>query len=238
MPIKRTLRIAAIIFLVCLISPIIIAFSSYLLTFLQNKAEDIIYNWKTQPHVIIATMRYRTLAWIIGLLGLVIIPKITSIIWRKLLRFDGQYLLMGVLMAWFCFGFSFLATGQHTTLDCERSQDICELNRTGLWWSKKENFSLHKLQGAYVMVDRSDDGTTERVALLTAQGDIPMTYSSYSPGQQSETARQINAFVMEPSQKSLQVYEDSLWISIIAGIIMMTIGGIPLLGYISEMWKG
>jgi hypothetical protein len=112
------------------------------------------------------------------------------------------------------------------------------LNRTGLWWSKKEQFPLHKLQGAYVRVDRSDDGTTEQVALLTDRGDIPVTYSSYSPGRQSETARQINAFVMAPNQKNLQVREDNLWISVIAGIIMMTIGGIPLLGYISEMWKG
>jgi hypothetical protein len=237
MPIKRIQRIAAIVFLVCLISPIVIIFSSYLLGFIQSKIEEVIYTWRTQHQVIIAAIHYRAIAFLTGLLGLIIMPRIASFVWRKLLRFNDLYLVMGLIIALFCSGFLLLATGQHSTLYCERIKDNCELNRTGLWWSKKEEFSLHKLQGAYVRIDRSDDGTTERVALLTAQGDIPMTYSSYSPGSQSETAKQINAFVMEPSQKFLQVREDNLWMSVIVGIIIMIISGIPLVGYISAIWK-
>ena len=238
MPIKWIQRLAAIIFLVCLISPIAIVFCSYLIGVFQAKIEGAIYAWKTQPHVIIAAIRYHAIAWMTGLFGLIVFPRVASIIWRKLLRFDSQYLLMGLMIFLFCSGSLCLATGQSTTLYCDRIQDTCQLNRTGLWWSKKERFSVHKLQGAYTQVDRRDDGTTERVALLTDRGEIPMTYTSYSLGWQSETARQINAFVMAPSQKNLQVREDNLWISVIAGILMMTISGIPLFGYISKMWKG
>ncbi len=237
MPIKRIQRIAAIVFLACLISPIAVVFCSYLISFFQAKIEETIYDWKTQPHVIIATIRYQAIAWMTGLFGSIVFPRIASIIWRKLLRFDGQYLLMGLMIFLFCSGSLCLATGQSTTLYCDRIQDTCELNRTGLWWFKKERFSVRKLQGAYTQVDRSDDGTTERVAILTDRGEIPMTYSSYSPGWQSETARQINAFVMAPSQKNLQVREDNLWISVIAGIIMMMISSTILVSHIPAIWK-
>ena len=222
MPIKRIQRIAAIIFLFCLISPILIIFISHLIELFKVKSEEIIYTWATQSHVIIATIRYHAIAWITGLLGLIVFPRLRSIVWVKLLRFNSHYLFVGLMIALFCSGCFTLASGQHTTLYCERIQGTCELNRMGLWWSKKEQFSLYELRGAYVRVTHSDDTTNERVALVTERGDIPMTYSS-SPGWQSETARQINAFVTKPNQKILQVRQDDLWISVIGGIIMMMI---------------
>ena len=238
MPIKRIQRIAAIIFLACLISPIIIVFSSYLISFLQSKIEEFAYTWQAQSHVIIAAIRHHSIAWISSVLGSIIISKIIPIIWKKLPQANNRYLLIGwIITLVYYSGFSLLATGQHTTLYCERIQDTCELNRAGLWWSKTEQLSLHKLRGAYIQVNRSDDSTTERVALVTDRGDIPMTYLSYSPGWQSETARQINAFVVEPSQKFLRVREDNLWISVIAGIIMIIISSTFLVSYISVMWK-
>jgi hypothetical protein len=127
MPIKRIQRIAAILFLVCLISPIVIIFSSYLLTFLQTKAEKVIYTWRTHPHVIIAMIRYHAIAWVTGLFGLIIFRKLRSIIWRQLSQLNGRYLLIGIIIVLFCGSFSFLASGQSTTLYCERIRDTCEL---------------------------------------------------------------------------------------------------------------
>lgn len=48
-----------------------------------------------------------------------------------------------------------------------------------------------------------------------------MTYTSYSPGLQEETARQINSFARNTIYESLQVYEDDRW-----GVILQAIGGI------------
>lgn len=236
MSIKHIRRIVAIAFLTFLISPVIIILianiSSYFLKYWQSQYEDILNYWKTQPHVMIATIRYRAIAWVLGIVGAIIISKVTPVIFRRLERVNDRYLLMGGMFALFIFGLLLLSSGQHTTLYCERIEDTCNLSRTGIWWSKTEQFSLKKLQGAYIQVDRSDDGTTERVALLTAQGDIPMTYLSYSPGWQSETAKQINYFVMQPTQKYLQVYENDRWISLIVGIIITIISSWILVKYI------
>ncbi|WP_144051058.1 hypothetical protein [Calothrix sp. PCC 6303] len=134
-----------------------------------------------------------------------------------------------------------LSTGQRSTLNCERSKNICELERAGLWWSKTQQFSLKTLRGAYIQVDGTGDNTAERVALLTLQGEIPITYMSYSPGLQRETSSKINFFVKNLEQESLRVYEDDRWISVLLFIVTGILFSIMVFLFgarIANIWMG
>jgi hypothetical protein len=218
---KHIRKIAAIIALALLASPIIIILIDY-------NIQNILNSWQTQPQVMTARMRYQVINWILGIVASIVIAKVAPIVFDRLSRFNKKYLSIFGICSLLLLGIFFLSVGQHTVLYCERIKDTCSLTRTGLWWSKNEQFSLQNLQGAYVRVDNSGDSTTEQVAIVTSQGDILMTDLSYSPGWQSETARQINDFVMKPDRKSLQVYEDDRWISITMGIIITLVSIVVL----------
>jgi hypothetical protein len=124
---------------------------------------------------------------------------------------SSLYLLLGI---------SLLSFGQDTVLYCQRSTDTCNLNKTGLFWSKAQQFSVHNLRGAVV----EGDGDTDKVTIVTSGETIPMTDISYSPGGQSETARQINNFVQQKNHESLRVYENTLVMSVILGIFIIIVG--------------
>jgi hypothetical protein len=120
-----------------------------------------------------------------------------------------------------------LSIGQHTVLNCERSKNTCVLVRTGLWWSKTQQFPFQSLKEAGVQIEYiHDDGgnvETKRVALSTDQGEILLTYVPYIYGSQEKTAKQINAFIAQPQQESLRVYEDDQMESQLSGIILILV---------------
>lgn len=130
-----------------------------------------------------------------------------------------MHLLPKHRVAWFLFWVLILWTGERTILNCERSRNTCELVRTGLGWSKTQQFSLQELQGAYIQVVTIGENIEPKgVTLLTSQGDINMTDAPYFSLLHDETSRQINFFVQHPGRASLQVYEDNRWLLILVGI--------------------
>jgi hypothetical protein len=178
--------------------------------------------WLNQHHVIAAAIKYRVVSLLVGTVVAVIGYKAAPIVFSHISKVNNKQslIILGSLVL-FSIGIWEISRGQHTVLNCERSKNACVLVRAGVLWSKTEQFPLKTLEGAYIQVDGSGEDTVRRVALLTSQGEIPMTYQPYSLGFQGETARQINAFVEQLEQRSLQVYEDNRWESLFVGIMLL-----------------
>jgi hypothetical protein len=184
--------------------------------------------WENNYQIVTAAIKYRVISLIIGTAISVVLYRVTCTILpgskvKKLAFITIANITLFVLCL------AILTSVQRSTLNCERSTNICELERAGLWWSKTQQFSLKTLRGAYIQVDGTGDNTTGRVALLTFQGEIPMTYTSYSPGLQHETSSKINFFVKNLQQKSLQVYEDDRWIPVLVFIVIGILFSIMIL---------
>ncbi|MCG9890666.1 MAG: hypothetical protein MH252_06300 [Thermosynechococcaceae cyanobacterium MS004] len=175
--------------------------------------------WENNYQVETATIKYRVISLIIGtVVSVVFYITARTILPRSKIK-KLAFATITIVM-FFVLCLAILSSVQRSTLNCERSRNICELERAGLWWSKTQQFSLKTLRGAYIQVDGTGDNITRRVALLTFQGEIPMTYTSYSPGLQHETSSKINFFVKHLEQESLQVYEDDRWMSVLFFIVI------------------
>lgn len=184
--------------------------------------------WEDNYQVVTATIKYRVISLIVGTVVSVLFYIVTcNIFTRSKVKKLTFIAIASITLFVLCL--AILSSVQRSTLNCERSRNICEIERAGLWWSKTQQFSLKTLRGAYVQVDGTGDNTTRRVALLTFQGEIPMTYTSYSPGLQHKTSSKINFFVKHLEQKSLQVYEDDRWISVLLFIVVGIIFSIMIL---------
>ncbi|NJR31899.1 MAG: hypothetical protein HC778_02260 [Chamaesiphon sp. CSU_1_12] len=64
------------------------------------------------------------------------------------------------------------------------------------------------------------DNPSEQVAIVTSEGEIPMMYLSSTLGGQTEVAKKINAFTIDPSQSSLQLTQDDRPLVLIFSIIV------------------
>ncbi len=118
--------------------------------------------------------------------------------------------------------------GRASTLTCRRvepTQGKCELAESGLLGSQSQEIPLTGLQGAKVETSSSSDGDTYRVALLTRDGNIPLT-SIYSSGYEAKqaSASRVDAFVSNPGEALLTVRDDSRWFAYPFGGIFVAAG--------------
>ena len=222
---KKFHQILAIIALILFISPVILITidisSPHILDSWQTQHRDLLNSWQTQPHVMAASMRYHLMSWLLGIIGSIVLVKVGTILFDRLSRFDRQYVILGGFFVSSLLSVILCSQGQQTVLNCDRMRDTCKITRTGFWWSKNEEFAINKnLQGAYVRTHKDSDSTSEQVALVTSDGEIPMMYLSSSLGGQTETAKKINAFAIDPTQSSLQVSADDRPNTLIVAIII------------------
>jgi len=123
----------------------------------------------------------------------------------------------------------FFLIGQISTLGCEREADQqvnCTLSTSWMNLYPLSERSVPNLQGAQVEPDCSDDGCTYRVLLTTSRTSVPMNdlYTSDERGL-SALAERINAYLDDPSQRSLEV-ENGGGFLIIFPLVFMTVGGV------------
>lgn len=144
---------------------------------------------------------------------------------RVVLR-DRAISLWFSAVAFILAGLTITALGKLTTLTCHRGlspQSQCQLSRFGMLGIGSSQEQLNTLQGA--SVDRHysrKGGTTYAVMLSTGLGIVQLN-SYYGGDRQPKEmiAAQINAFVDNPNQLSLQVQQDDRpW--------MLLFGGLPL----------
>ena len=225
---KQISQILAIIALVLFVSPVILItiyiLSPPILDFWQTQHRDLLNYWQTQPQVMAASVRYHLMSWMLGIVGSIVLVKVGTILFDRLSRFNRRrYVILGGFFVSSVLSVILCSQGQQTVLNCKRVRDTCKLNRTGFGWSKSEQFAIKTLQGAYVRINKNDDSISEQVAIVTSDGEIPMMYLSSTIGGQTETAKKINAFAIDPTQSSLQVSIDDrtnvLIISIIIPIV-------------------
>jgi len=116
-----------------------------------------------------------------------------------------------------------LFVGSKNTLSCDRSlapAGACTLRVEKALTGKEQQIPIPQLKGAYVDESTDSDGTTYRVVLQTARGEIPFTsyYSSGYSGKKN-TVDKIIAFLQDENQAVLSVKTDSrIWVAIFSGI--------------------
>lgn len=118
--------------------------------------------------------------------------------------------------------FGLLFLGEKVTLDCYRSQNICQLATFHFSGTETKPIPLKDLQGAKIQqtVNQKKKRITYiyRVMLSTAKGYIPLTESFTSGKEQPyKIARKINQFINNPQQKTLNIQLDHLWVGYIFG---------------------
>jgi hypothetical protein len=124
-----------------------------------------------------------------------------------------------------------LAITKYGDLNCDRSQNQCHLKSGSLLQTKSEVFEISKFQGAKIETKSTKDRygqilISERVMLIPNR---LLLSKNYSPGKTSQQlVNQINDFVKDPQQQSLQVSQDERWIGFPLGIGLV-IGGLLIL---------
>jgi hypothetical protein len=116
-------------------------------------------------------------------------------------------ILICVIMGAACIISSFSVT----ILTCQRQAPTtgsCQLVDTNLLWHNQSTIPLDTLQGASVRSYFSGKTTTYRIILFTQTGEIPIT-NSISKGEQEDIAFQIDTFIKNSNQKSLEVSDHS-----------------------------
>ncbi len=125
-----------------------------------------------------------------------------------------------------------------TTLKCHRlepTQVACEVIASGLFGKKITSIPAGQLQSATVEVNRTSDGGSYRIALITKNKTIPFTFLYHSGTGKYQKAKQINAFLNNPQQMSLKIQEDDRWLAYPLGGVFALVGGGIIFG--SLMWK-
>lgn len=89
-----------------------------------------------------------------------------------------------------------------SNLTCHRSQDFCQLSSKRIIGAKTENFPIKTLSSADWVIPPGENSSSG-VILKTAQGDKEMVCLFSSEAE--EMAKQINAFISNYQQESLQV---------------------------------
>jgi hypothetical protein len=110
--------------------------------------------------------------------------------------------------------------GSQITLNCQRRSPkltYCELTTLRLF--TQDSIGIPNLRGAEL---ESDDGTY-RIALLTGGEKIPFdrAYTNFDMSKKYSDTDAINQFVKNPQQNSLQIQDDSRWLSLIFGGVLL-----------------
>lgn len=106
-------------------------------------------------------------------------------------------------------GLLFVASGKLSTLTCNRidsTQGTCKLVSSGLLGSHEKETRLSELQGAKVVDNPMDNGSS-RVILLMSSKEVPFT-SSIGSHKTVAMASHINSFVQQSETTSLTIHHD------------------------------
>ncbi len=130
----------------------------------------------------------------------------------------------------------FVVTWEATTLTCLRPpapEPGCALLTEGLRGSDSTHIRLNELDSAVVAMGTDSEGREiYRVELSTGRGWIPLTTTWTNDLSTSEAARQeINAFVGDPQQASLEVTVSLRGIALLFGLIFVGAGMFVGLGF-------
>ncbi len=128
---------------------------------------------------------------------------------------------VGLILA----GLIIIALGKLTTLTCHRGlspQSQCQLSRFGALGVGSSQQSLNNLQGANIDRHRSSKGRiTHAVLLSTGLGTVQLTDYGGDWQQKEAIASQINGFVDDSHQLSLQVQQDDRpWMLLFGGLLL------------------
>ena len=115
-----------------------------------------------------------------------------------------------------------------SALTCQRTGQTgsCELVNSRLVGAEVRTIPLESLRDASIEINpRNESDDTYRVVLITGSGAIPVTsdYSSDS-NQQESIASQINTFIMNQYQVSLNVQQDDRWFGYLFGSLLIGVG--------------
>lgn len=104
-----------------------------------------------------------------------------------------------------------------TSLRCDRATTQCELTHSNVFGERQRTFSTDSLERAEVDRQRSSDGdSTYRVIIQTQDGEIRLTESTSSGwGRRQQQADQINDFIQDPTQPTLELGENNYLIAIV-----------------------
>jgi len=117
-----------------------------------------------------------------------------------------------------------------TTFNCQRidsNQGSCQLKTVTGPFNKEDisTFSLNKLESASLESSISSSKTTTYVSLKTATKNISLPTNAYgATGSKASLVTEINNFIKNPKQNSLNVQEDDIrWQIYLAGALFLSI---------------
>lgn len=140
----------------------------------------------------------------------------------------GRLFLFLFATPFFCAGIAVIFfIGTLNTLKCERveiQQISCQLIRQGL--KGKKTINVSQVYSTELGISEGEDGDTYRIELNTSEGIIPLTevYSSGSKNKRKKI-RQIDNFISDKNQTSLQITQDDRLFAYPFGGIFIIVGG-------------
>jgi hypothetical protein len=147
-----------------------------------------------------------------------------------MLIFGLIFALAGLAAFWFF--------GRSAEVACTRlevREVRCEIKETLLGMVIRRNTALNP-QKAIVEVDEDSDGDTYRVALVTAQGVVPLTQHYSSDGAFTRTETELNKFLSNPAAKTVSLSQPpSPWIYLFP-ICFTGFGVLMILGLTFEIY--
>jgi hypothetical protein len=125
-----------------------------------------------------------------------------------------------------------------TTLKCDRLNPTkvgCELTSSSLLEEHITPIPVGEFQGAELKVNKSSNGTSYGVTLLTKKKDIPLSdvYSS-SKKVEEKKVKKINDFISKPEQMSLRIQEDNRWLFYAVGGITALVGSSSIINALTK----
>jgi hypothetical protein len=114
------------------------------------------------------------------------------------------------------------------SLNCDRTTARCQLKSGSLLHSEQRTFPIQALKGATIdtIISRNrqgyEIGQLDRVLLLPDR--TPLMENHWGGEEPRQIARQIDIFVKNPQQQSLQVSQDERWKGILGGIVLNIVG--------------
>jgi hypothetical protein len=120
-----------------------------------------------------------------------------------------------------------LIVSKHGSLNCDRTIGRCQFEGGNLFQVDRQNFSIQNLGGATIETKISRDrhgrvSTGDRVVL---QHEDTLIIENYWGGKKpQQISAEINTFIKNPQQQSLQVSQDERLFGVLCGICLITAG--------------
>ncbi|MEQ9669059.1 hypothetical protein [Coleofasciculus sp. G2-EDA-02] len=135
------------------------------------------------------------------------------------------WLLSSILAA---VGVGVISFQRGSSLTCQRGAKTgsCELVKSGLVGSEVRTIPLESLRDVSLDLNlKNDSNDSYRVVLLTGSEEIPFTsHYSADSNQQESIASEIDAFIMNKNQASLNIQQDDRWFSYLFGSLLIGVG--------------